>query len=97
MPQVVARVERAIGNFFDEVGQLEMHLLVVFQGQRVAFAAQFDDENCLRCAALNLEAKCQGFTLGCRPQYVIEGLTKVDLGVKQQQGAIIEFELIHAA
>ncbi|MNR54572.1 hypothetical protein D3C85_1747840 [compost metagenome] len=49
----VARVKRAVGDFFDEVGQLEVHLLFVVQGQRVALAAQFYDENGLGCAVLN--------------------------------------------
>ena len=52
-----ARIERAVGNLFDEVGQSEVHFLVVLQGQRVAIAAQFDDKNALRCAALYLETE----------------------------------------
>lgn len=50
----VACVEWAVGNFFDEVGQLEVRFLVVCQGQRVAFAAQRDNESALRCAAFDL-------------------------------------------
>ncbi|MNI80800.1 hypothetical protein D3C73_1373630 [compost metagenome] len=40
----VGGVEWTVGDFFNEVGQLEVHVLFVFQGQRVAFAAEFDDK-----------------------------------------------------
>ncbi|MNT18404.1 hypothetical protein D3C72_1536070 [compost metagenome] len=53
----VVRVERTVGDVFDKVGKLEVHLFFVDQGQRVAFAAHFNDENSLDCAAFNLETK----------------------------------------
>lgn len=93
----VARVEWVVGDFFDEVGQLEVHLLVVLQGQRVAFAAQLDDEGALRVSAFDLETERQGLTLGRCPEDVVEGLGQIDLCVEQLQGTVVDFELDHAA
>ena len=93
----VARVERAIGNLFDEVGKSEVRFLVVLQGQRVAFAAQLDDEGTLDHASFDLETERQAFTLGGCPENVVEGLGQVDLGVEQLQGAVVDFVLDHAA
>lgn len=93
----VARVERAVGNLFDKVGQLEVRFLVVLQSQRVAFAAQLDDEGALCCATFDLETERQTFTLGRCPEDVVEGLGQVDLGVEQPQGAVVDFVLDHAA
>lgn len=93
----IARVERAVGDLLNEVCQLEMHLLFVRQGQRVAFAAQLHDEGAFRDATFNLEAERQAFTLGRCPEDMVEGLAQVDLGVEQLQGAVVDFELDHAA
>lgn len=60
----VAGVERAVDYLFNEVGQLEVHLPFIRQGQRVALAARLNDEEGVRCVAFNLQAKCQGFALG---------------------------------
>lgn len=49
-----ARVEGAVNDLFDKVGQLEVHLLFVLQGQRVAFASQLDGEERVGFAAFNL-------------------------------------------
>lgn len=93
----VARVERAVGNLFDKVGQFEVRFLVVLQGQRVAFAAQLYDEGARRCAAFDLETERQALTLGRCPEDVVEGFAQVDLGIQQLQGAVVDFELDHAA
>lgn len=93
----VAVIEWAVDDLFNEVRQLEVHLFFIRQGQRVAFAAWLNDEEGIGCVAFNLEAKRQGFALGGRPEYVVERATQIDLGVQQLQGAVIEFELDHAA
>ncbi|MNF74344.1 hypothetical protein D3C84_563740 [compost metagenome] len=93
----VAGVDRAVGDLFDKVRQLEVHLFFVLQGQRVALAAQLYGEEGVNCVAFNFQAKRQCFALWCRPQSVIERLAQIDLGVEQLQRAVVEFELAHAA
>lgn len=63
----VTGIKRAVGNLLDKVGQFEVHLFFVLQGQRVALAAQLDGEEGVRCVAFNLETKRQSFALWCRP------------------------------
>lgn len=92
----VAHVERAIGDFFDEVGQFEMRFLVVLQGKRVAFAGQLNDEGALCCAAFDLKTERQAFALGRCTEDVVEGLGQVDLGIEQLQRAVVDFVLDHA-
>ena len=59
----VTGIERAVGNLIDKVGQLEVHLVFVLQGKRVALAAQLDGEESVRFAPFNFQAKSQYFTL----------------------------------
>lgn len=93
----IARIERAVGNLFNEVGQPEMHFLFVLQGQRVAFAAQFHEEGAFRYATFYLEAKRQALAFGRGSENVVEGFGQVDLRTEQLQGAVVDFEFDHAA
>lgn len=55
--QWVGRGSWPIDDLFNEVRKLEVHLLAVGQGQRVAFASQFNGEVRVGFAALDFQAK----------------------------------------
>ena len=63
----------------------------------MALATRLNDEESVRRAAFNLEAKRHGFALGCCSENVVKGAAQIDLGVEQLQCAIVEFEFAHAA
>ena len=86
-----------VDDLLNEVRKLEVHLLGVGQGQRVAFAAQFNGEVRVGFTALDVQAEGQGLTLCFCAQQVVEGLGQAYLGLEQGQGTVVEFVLFHAA
>lgn len=74
-----------------------MHFFAVGQGQRVAFGAQLNGEVSVRFAAFDFQAECQHIATWCGAQRVVESLAEIDLGMQQGKGAVVEFELAHAA
>ena len=71
-----------VDDLFNEVCKLEVHLLGIGQGQRVAFAAQFNGEVRVDFSALDVQAEGQGLTLCFCAQQVVEGLGQADLGLE---------------
>lgn len=93
----LSRVGRPVDDFFNEVRKLEVHLLAIGQGQRVAFAAQLNCEVRVGNATFDFQAEGQGLALCLGAQEVVEGFGQADLGLEQGQGAVVEFVLAHAA
>jgi hypothetical protein len=91
------RVGRPVDDLFNEVRKLEVHLLAVGQGQRVAFAAQLNGEVRVGNAAFDFQAKGQDLALYLGAQEVVESFGQADLSLEQGQGAVVEFVLVHAA
>ena len=72
-----------VDDLLNEVCKLEVHLLGIGQGERVAFAAQFNGEVRVDFAALDVQAEGQGVSLRFGAQVVVKGLGQADLGLKQ--------------